>query len=68
MTQEQLLKHINPKISNTQNQKHIEQIKITEIQEALQTMENGKSPGIDGIPVEFYKEFFNLLKNFTRYF
>ena len=41
MTQEQLLKHINPKISNTQNQKLIEQIKITEIQEAVQTMENG---------------------------
>ena len=68
MTQEQLLKHINPKFSNTQNQKLIEQTKITEIQEALQTMENGKSPGIDGIPVEFYKEFFNLLKKFTRYF
>ena len=25
-------------------------------------MENGKSPGIDGIPIEFYKEFFDLLK------
>ena len=32
-------------------------------------MENGKSPGIDGIPIEFYKEFFDLLKKrFTRYF
>ena len=25
-------------------------------------MENNKSPGIDGIPAEFYKEFFPLLK------
>ena len=25
-------------------------------------MENNKSPGIDGIPAEFYKEFYSLLK------
>ena len=35
---------------------------MTEIQQALQTMENGKSPGTAGIPIEFYKEFFELLK------
>lgn len=26
-------------------------------------MGNGKSPGIYGIPVEFYKQFYDLLKN-----
>ena len=57
-----MLKQIKPNISDTQNQKLTKQIQITEIQQALQTMENGKSPGIDGIPVEFYKEFFDLLK------
>ena len=51
-----------PKIKNTQNEKLIKEIEITEIQQALQTMENRKSPGIDGIPVEFYQEFFDLLK------
>ena len=25
-------------------------------------MENGKSPGIDGIPIEFYKEFIETIK------
>lgn len=25
-------------------------------------MENGKSPGMDGIPIEFYKEFFEIIK------
>lgn len=25
-------------------------------------MENGKSPGIDGLPIEFYKEFFEQIK------
>ena len=62
MTQKQLLKHVNSKISNTQNQQLIKKIEITEIQQALHTMENGKLPGIDGIPVEFYKEFFDLFK------
>ena len=26
-------------------------------------MENRKSPGIDGIPIEFYKTFYEFLKN-----
>ena len=68
--QKQLFQQIKPKFYDTQNQKLTKQIQIIEIPQALQTMENGKSPGIDGIPVEFYKEFFNLLtkKRFTRYF
>ena len=61
-TQKQLLQQIKPKMSDTQNQNLTKQIQIIGIQQALQTMENGKSPGIDGNPVEFYKEFFDLLK------
>ena len=45
-----------------QNQKLTRQIQIIEIQQALQTMKNGKPPGIDGISIEFYKEVFDLLK------
>ena len=30
-------------------------------------MENDKSPGIDGIPVEFYKEFYTIIKNDLKY-
>ena len=62
VTQKQLLQQIKPKITDKQNQKLTKQIQIIEIKQALQTMENGKSPGIDGIPIEFYKEFFDLLK------
>ena len=25
-------------------------------------MENGKSPGLDGIPIEFYQEFIEIIK------
>lgn len=55
MTQKELLKHIKPKIFNTQSQK-LKKKKISEIRQALQGMENGKSPGVDGIPVELYKD------------
>ena len=61
-TQKQLLQQIQLKVSEMQNQQLTKQTQIIEIQQALQTMENGKSPGMDGIPVEFYKEFFDLLK------
>ena len=37
-------------------------IEIPEIKEAIFNMENGKSPGIDGLPIEFYKEFYEQLK------
>ena len=57
-----MLQQIQPKVSEMQNQQLTKQIQIIEIQQALQTMENVKSPGLDGIPVESYKEFFDLLK------
>jgi hypothetical protein len=30
---------------------------------AIKSMQNGKSPGTDGLPVEFYKYFGKTLKN-----
>lgn len=32
-----------------------------ELWKALQTMESGKAPGIDGLPIEFYKAFWEVL-------
>ena len=61
-TQNLLLKYISHKITNEQNNKLTKQIEITEIKEAIQSMENGKSPGLDGIPIEFYKEFIEIIK------
>ena len=31
-------------------------------------MENGKSPGIDSIPIEFYKEFIETIKQIYKNF
>ena len=46
-------------IENQQNQ----QTTLKELEEAVKTMNNNKSPGNDGIPVDFYKVFWNKLKN-----
>lgn len=32
-------------------------ISVNEIKEVISSMKNGKSPGADGLPVEYYKEF-----------
>ena len=39
-----------------------EQITLQEVQIAIKKMNNGKTPGEDGIPVDFYKVFWNQLK------
>ena len=59
------------KMENTENLKFPEntlstaetQLSITEIETALANMKNGKTPGPDGIPIDFYKKFWNTLKN-----
>ena len=70
-TQNLLLQHIsneitNEQITNEQNNKLTKQIEITEIKEAIRSMENDKSPGIDGIPIKFYKEFTETIKRLTK--
>ena len=34
-----------------------------ECAKAIKSMQNGKSPGTDGLPVEFYKILWKTLKN-----
>ena len=41
-------------------------LSIEEIGQALKQMKNGKSPGINGYPVEFFKNFWTKLKYFVR--
>ncbi|XP_053533103.1 transposon TX1 uncharacterized 149 kDa protein isoform X1 [Ictalurus punctatus] len=37
------------------------ELTLAELHEALQGMENGRAPGIDGLPVEFYKAFWTVI-------
>ena len=62
-THNKLLQQLTPNVSQTQNSKLTQKIQISEIKEAIYSTENGKSPGIDSLPIEFYKDFFELLKD-----
>ena len=49
--------------SSSEDQKHILNLPLSkeEILKAINGMDSGKSPGPDGLGVEFYREFENLL-------
>ena len=37
---------------------------LTECENAIKLMKNNKSPGLDGLPAEFYKLFWNDIKDY----
>jgi len=52
------------KIVNDTEAKHLtERLNLTEIKNAILDLKDGKSPGMDGLPVEFYKIFWEDLKD-----
>lgn len=46
-----------PKVSEDSNASLKRALRLGELHEALQSMENAKAPGIDGIPVKIIKRF-----------
>lgn len=52
-----------PELTDFDRQALDQKITIDELVSALNKMKNGSSPGTDGIPVEFYKTFWKLLKD-----
>lgn len=50
-----------PSVSPNDSQTLDAPLTVTEIKEAIHSMNSGKSPGPDGYPVEFYKRFSNQL-------
>ena len=61
IAQKKLLKNITHKTTNKKNEKLTKKVEINEIREAIQIIENGTSPRVDGIPIEFYKEFLETI-------
>ena len=59
--QEEMFAHIDKTITEEQNEALSANINKREILEAITSMANGKSPGSDGLPPEFYKTFEHLL-------
>ncbi len=50
------------KLSDEQSKRLDSGLQLKELSEADQKLSTGKAPGIDGLPAEFYKQFWNLLK------
>ena len=59
--QEEMLPHVDKTLTPEQNEALAAKISKQEIMEAITSMANGKSPGSDGLPAEFYKTFSHLL-------
>ena len=61
---QELLKNIPKLVKTDQNKQLIKSIDKKELQQAINQIKIEKSPGIDGIPIEFYNlTFYKLLEN-----
>lgn len=60
-TSELHLENLTKKIDKTTKENMENEIEIPEIKEALFSLPDGKAPGVDGIPTEFYKYYFEIL-------
>ncbi len=49
------------RVSEEGNLKLSKALSLEELHNALRGMESGKAPGIDGLPVDFYKSFWSVL-------
>ena len=67
-TQDRLLRNIKKKITQQQKNKLDASITLDEIKTAVFQMQSGKSPGLDGIPIEFYQEYWEEIKHYYMAF
>ena len=51
-----------PKLDDEEKEACESQLHEKEIRDAINSMKNGSSPGLDGLPVEFYKTFWTSIK------
>ena len=58
-----LKNNYNIKVPEEIKQEQCDQITISDLEKAIKTMNNNKTPGEDGIPVDFYKVFWTKLKS-----
>ena len=63
------MKPLKSKITNEDNKKltltfaELPKITFAELKTAIFQLKNGKSPVIDGIPIEFYKSYYEYIKS-----
>ena len=61
--QEQFLHFIDRKITDEMNDLLTKEISLKELHDVIFSFNNNRSPGIDGIPIEFYKFFWDVIKD-----
>ena len=61
--QKKLLCNFQKSVPDHKRDKANQEISGKELKRALHQLENGKSPGSDGLPVEFFKTFWNIMKD-----
>ena len=54
--------NVNIFVPEAQQEQQNKQITLNELEAAIKTMNNNKTPGEDGIPIDFYKVFWRKLK------
>ena len=61
--QNKFLDLINNKISDAEKETLETNVTEDEIYTAVKNLSTNKAPGIDGIPIEFYQKYWNIIKN-----
>lgn len=66
ITQQKLLQIVLQNLNDTQDLNLTKTIEIPEIKEAIFSMEHQKLPGIDRLPIDFYKQFLKQMKHLQK--
>ena len=61
--QDSFINSIERQISDIDNEMINKEVELSECKRVLNSVECNKSPGIDGLPYEFYQTFWDLIKN-----
>ena len=62
LEQNVFLNSLEINVSNSDNESLTAEIECSEFESVLKSVESKKSPGIDGIPYEFYQSFWDIIK------